>query len=132
MISNVLFRIAWATVAHMSHEGGDGMKLRDLARGSGNPTSVMPAFYMFWSRSRNQETSRLSRKSYESVPSSSSVMRFLTSLQQAAMVHVLRIFHRPRHLGSTVAFPVRTHNRHQNLRPRACRRPASLHFLIFE
>ena len=44
------------------------MKLRDLARGSSNPTSFMPAFHIFRSRFRNLETSRRSRKSYESVP----------------------------------------------------------------
>jgi len=50
----------------MSHEG-DGMKLRDLARGSSSPTSFMPALYIFRSRLRNGGTSRRSRKSYESV-----------------------------------------------------------------
>ena len=44
------------------------MKLRDLARGSSNPTSFMPAFHIFRSRFKNRETSRRSRKSYESVP----------------------------------------------------------------
>jgi len=65
---NISFRTAWATVIHMSDEG-DGMKLHDLARGSSNPASFMPAFHLFRSRSGNQETATLrSRKSHESVP----------------------------------------------------------------
>ena len=50
----------------MSYEGG-GMKLRDLAGSSRNPTSFMPAFRILWSRFGNRETARRSRKSYESV-----------------------------------------------------------------
>ena len=50
----------------MSYEGG-GMKLRDLARGSGNPTSFMPAFHIFRSRFGNQETTRRPHTSHESV-----------------------------------------------------------------
>jgi hypothetical protein len=51
----------------MSYEGG-GMKLRDLARSSSNPTSFMHALYIFRSRFRNRETSRHSRKSYDKRP----------------------------------------------------------------
>jgi len=130
--ANTSFQTAWATVIHESHEGG-GMKLRDLARSSGDSKSFMPAFHLFLSRFGSQETSRRSRKSYESVPRSSPTLRLLTLVQQAAMVPVLRFLHCPRYPGSPVTFPVRTHNRHQNLHPRTCRRPTSFpHFLIFE
>ena len=79
--SKVLFQTAWATVIHMSYEGS-GMKLRDLARGSGNPTSFMPAFHIIRSRFGNRETDRRSRNPYESVPrSSSTALRLLTLLQ---------------------------------------------------
>lgn len=58
------FCLAWATVIHMSYEGG-GMKLRDLARNSQNPTSFLPALRIFLSRFWNRETARRSRESYE-------------------------------------------------------------------
>jgi len=64
-------------VIHMSHEG-DGMKLRDLSRGSSNPTSFVPAFHILRYRFGNQEASRSSRKSYESVPISSRASPLLT------------------------------------------------------
>jgi len=119
-------------VIHMSHEGR-GMKLRDLARGSSNPTSVMTAFHIFRSRFGGQETSRRSRKSYEFVPRSFSAPRPLTLLQQTTVVSVLRVFRCPRHPGSTVTFPVWTDHRDQNLHSCTCHRPASfLHFLTFE
>jgi hypothetical protein len=51
----------------MSYEGG-GMKLRDLARNSQNPTSFLPAFRIFLSRFGNRETARCSRKSYDKRP----------------------------------------------------------------
>ena len=51
----------------MSHEG-DGMKLRDLASGSNNPTSFVPALHIFRSRFRDRGISGgRSRKSYEFV-----------------------------------------------------------------
>ena len=108
------------------------MKLRDLARGSSNPTSFMPAFHIFRSRFGNRETARRSRKSYEFVPTSPSALRLLTSLQQTAVVPVLDILRRPRHPGSPVTFPIRTHHGDRNFRKRMCRRPASLWFLILE
>ena len=80
-LSKVLFQTAWATVIHMSYEGS-GMELRDLARGSGSPTSFMPAFHIIRSRFGNREADRRSRKPYESVPrSSSTALRLLTLLQ---------------------------------------------------
>ena len=93
----------------MSYEGG-GMKLRDLAKGSSNPTSFMPAFHILWFRFRNREASRRSRKPYESVPGSSSALRLLTLPQQTAVVPVLRILRRPRHLGAPVTFPIWTNH----------------------
>jgi len=51
----------------MSYEG-DGMKLHDLAGGSRNSTSCLPAFHVFQSRFWNRKTARRSRESYESVP----------------------------------------------------------------
>ena len=116
---------------HESHQGG-GMKLRDLDRSSRNPKSFMPAFHLFLSRFGSRETSRHSRKSYESVSRSSPALHLLTFLQQATMVPVLGFLHCPRHPGSPVTFPVRTHYRDQYLPPCACCRPASLRFLIFE
>ena len=107
---------------HMSREG-DGMQLRDLARSSGNPMSLMPAFYIFRSRFGNRETSRRSRRSYESVPRSSSPLPLLTLPQQATLVLILSILRRPRHPGTPVTFPVRTHYEDRNLRPRTCCRP---------
>ena len=68
--SETLFQTAWATAIHMSYEGG-GMKLRDLARTSRNPTSFISALHIFRSRFGNRVTSRCSRKSNESVPRSS-------------------------------------------------------------
>jgi len=126
-----LFRTAWATVIHMSYEGG-GMKLRDLARGSSNPTSFMPALHIFRSRFGNPDTFRRSRKSYEFVPRLPSNTRLLTMLQQATVVPVLWTLRHPRRPGSRVTFPVRTHHRDKNLHPRTFRRPVSSNFLIFE
>ena len=59
---------------------GDGMKLRDLARSSGDPTSFVPALHLFRSRFKNQDTTGRSRKSYESVPKLSFVVHLLTLL----------------------------------------------------
>ena len=116
----------------MSHEGG-GMKMRDLARGSSSPTGFMPAFHIFRSRFRNRGTSGRSRKSYESVPrSSSSALCFLTLLQQTTMVPVLGILRPPCRLGSPVAIPIRTHRRDRNFYKCTCHKPTSLYFLIFE
>jgi len=92
------------------------MKLRDLARGSRNPTSFMPAFHIFRSRLWNRETSRRSRRSYEFVPRLSSALHFLTLLQQTAMVPILRILRRPRRPGSPVTLPIRTDHRDQDFR----------------
>ena len=117
---------------HMSHEGG-GMKLRDLARSSRNPTSFMPAIHIFRSRLRNGGTARRARKSYESVPDSSPALYLLISLQQTTMVPVHRVFCRPGHPGSPLTFHTRTHHGDQNFRPRAGHRTVSfLHFLMFE
>ncbi|KAF9645600.1 hypothetical protein BDM02DRAFT_490337 [Thelephora ganbajun] len=57
----------WATVIHMSYEG-DGIKLRDLARNSQNPTSFLPALRILLSRFGNRETARYSRRSYDKRP----------------------------------------------------------------
>jgi len=130
-ISKNLFQPAWASVIHMSYEG-DGIKLRDLARGSGNPTSIMPAFHIFLSRFKNQETSRRSRRSYESVLRSSFTLCLLILQQQATMVPVLRILSYPRYPGSPVTVLIRTHRGNRNFRERTYRRPVSLHLLMFE
>ena len=116
----------------MSYEGG-GMKLRDLAGSSRNPTSFFPAFRILWSRFGNRETARHSRKSYESVPRLHSALRLLILPQQTTVVRVHRILCRPRHPGTTVTFPVRAHHGDQDFRPRMCHIPASFsHLLIFE
>jgi len=108
------------------------MKLRDLARSSSSPTSFMPALHIFRSRFRNRETSRCSRRSYESVTRSSSTLRLLILLQQATMVTILGILRRPHHPGSPVTLPIRTHHGDQNLCQRTCNRPAFSFFsLIF-
>ena len=65
--SKTLFQTAWATVIHMSYEGG-GMKLRDLARGSCTSTSVMSALHVSRSRFGNRGAARQSQKSFEFVP----------------------------------------------------------------
>ena len=117
---------------HMSYEGGDGMKLCDLARSSGDPKSVMSALHLFRSRFGNRGAPKRLRKLHESVPRSSSALRLLTLLQQATMVPVPGILHSPRHPGSRVNFPIWTHHSDRNFRPRACRGPASLCFLICE
>ena len=72
-LSKTLSQTAWATVIHMSYEG-DGIKLRDLNKGSSDPKSFMPAFHILRSRLGNQGAARRSRKSYESVPKSSSAL----------------------------------------------------------
>jgi len=108
------------------------MKLRDLDRSSRNPTSFFPALHIFRSRFRNRETSRHSRKSYESVLRSSSALCCLTPLQSATVVPVLGVLRRPRHPGSPVTFPIRARRRHRNFHKCTCHRPASLYLLIFE
>ena len=131
-LSNTLFRIAWATVIHMSYEG-DGIRIRNLAKSTGDPTSPLPAFHIFRSRFGNQETSRRSRKSYESVPRSPSAPRLLTLPQQTTLVSVLSIIRRPRHPGCSDTLPVRTCRGDQNFCRRTYHRPASfLDFLIVE
>ena len=108
------------------------MKLRDLARGSSNPTSFMPAFHIFRSRFWNRETARHSRKSPESVSRSSSALRLLTSPQQTTVVPFLSILCPSRHPGSPITFPIRTYHGDRNLRKRKCIRSISSHFLILE
>jgi len=123
-LSNTLLQTAWATVMHKSYEGGDGMKLRDLARSSGDPKSFMPAFHLLRSRFGSRRTSRGSRKSYESVPVTSSALRILTLLQQTTVVVVLGILRRPCHPGTDVKFPIRAYHRDRCFRKRTCNRPS--------
>ena len=118
---------------HMGYEDGDGMKLRDLARSSGDPKSFTSAFYLLRSRIGNRKTARCSRKLYEFVPKSSSTPHLLTSLQQATMVPVFSVLRLPHHPGPPVTFPTWTHNGNQNFRPRTYHPLASfLQPLIFE
>jgi len=105
--SNSAFYIAWATVIHMSYEGG-GMKLCDLARSSHNPTNFLPALRILLSRFGNRETARYSRRSYESVFRSSPAPHDLMFLQQTTMVLVPGVLHSSRRPGSPVALPVWT------------------------
>jgi len=113
--------------------GGGGMKLRDLAGSSRDPTSFMPAFQILWSRFGNRETARRSRYSYESVSRSSSVPRLLILLQQTTMVTLHSILCHPCHPGSHLTFPIRTHHGDQNFCPRTRHRPASFsHHLILK
>ena len=94
----------------MSYEGS-GMKLRDLARGSGNPTSFMPAFHIIRSRFGNREADRRSRIPYESVSRSTpTALHLLTLLQQTTMVRVLRILCHPRRPGSHATIHIWTHH----------------------
>jgi len=105
------------------------MKLRDLARGSGNPTSLLPAFHILRSRFGNRETARVWRKPYESVPISASItLHLLTLLQQTTMVPTHSILRRPRHPGSPATLHIRTHHGNRSV----CRRPVSLYCLIFK
>ena len=113
----------------MSYEG-NGMKLRDLARGSSNSTSPMPALHIFRRRFWNPETSRRSRKSYESVHKLSTALRLLTLLQQTTMVTVLGILRHPSHPGSRVALLIRAHRGDRNLHNRTCHRAPFLYSLI--
>ena len=115
-ISNTLPQTAWATVIHMSYEGG-GMKLRDLARSSSDPTSFIPALHIFLSRFWNRGAAARSRRSYESVSRSSSAPRFLTLVQQTAMVPLRIILRRPRRPGSPDTIPTRAHHEDRNFRP---------------
>jgi len=109
------------------------MKLRDLARGSSDPMSFTPAFYIFRSRFRDRGLSRRLRKSYESVPRSSSALRLLTLLQQTTVVPILNILCRPRHPGSSVTLHIRTYRGDQGLHPCAYHKPVDkFDFLIPE
>lgn len=108
---------AWATVIHMSYDGG-GMKLSDLAKSSRNPTSFLPALRILLSRFRSQDTSRDTRKSYECVFRDPPIPHHLTFPQQTTMVPVRSVLHRPRSSWTPVAFPVRTDYGNPNLRPR--------------
>jgi len=111
----------------------DGMKLRDLARSSSSPTSVMPAFHTFRSRFWTRETASRSRKSSESVRRSSSALRLLTLMQRTTVVAFLGVLHCPRHPGSPTALPIWTHRGDRNFNPRTCYRSASFSYsLIFE
>ena len=100
------------------------MKLRDLARSSGDPKSFIPAFHLLRSRFGSRGTSRRSRKSYESVFIMSFGLCFLTFLQQTAVVAVLGILRRPCHPGSRIEFPLWTDHRDRRLRKRTCNRSA--------
>jgi len=71
-LSKIALYIAWATVIHMSYEGG-GIKFHDLARISRNPTNFLPALRILLSRLGNREMARNSRRSYEFVFRSSPV-----------------------------------------------------------
>ena len=109
------------------------MKLRDLARGSGNPTSLLSAFHILRCRFGNRETAKGCRKSCESVShSTSTTLRLLTPLQQTTVVPTPRTFRRPRHPGSRDTLPIRTYHGDQNFHKSTCHRPVSLCFLIFE
>ena len=117
----------------MSYEGCDGMKLRDLAKTSGDPESVMSALHLFRPRFWNRGKCKRSHESYKSVPRSPSTPLLLTLLQQRTVVPALRILRRPRHPGPLVTFHIRTHHRDQNPRPRTSHRHASfLDSLTFE
>ena len=124
---SVSITVAWATVIHMSYEES-GMKLRDLARNSQNPTSFLSALRIFLRRFVSPETARSSRGSYESV-FMSSVPRHLIFLQQTTMVPLHRVLHHPRYPVSHVTFPIWPYHGHRNLRPRMCYRPVSSSYL---
>ena len=129
-LRHYLPQTAWATVIHMSYDGG-GMKLHDLASNSDDATSPLTAVCVFWSRFRNRQTvGRRSRKSYESVSSSSSTLCLLKFLQQTAVVPIHRILRRPHHPASHTAFPIRTRCVDRNFRGCTCHRPSSLYQLI--
>jgi len=109
------------------------MKLRDLARGSSDPTSFLPAFHILRYRFGNREAFRFSRKSYESVPISPCTPPLLTLLQRTTMVPVPGVLRHPRHPESPVTFPIWTYHGDRNFCRRTCRGPTSfLHFLILE
>ena len=118
---------AWATVIHMSYEGG-GMKLRDLARSSQNPSNFFPAFRTFLSRLGNRGAIKDSRKAYEWVSRSSFTPHLLTSLQQTTMVPVFRVLHHHRNPWTPATFPVRAYHGDRNFHPRTCHKTALLFY----
>jgi len=100
------------------------MKLRDLAKGSSDPTSIVPAFHISMSRFGNRGAARGSRKSYESVPILSPTPHLLTLLQQTTVVLVLGILCRPCRPRGLLTFHIRSHRGNQRFRSCTCRRPA--------
>ena len=74
-----LFQLAWATAIHMSYEES-GMKMRDLAGNSQNPTSFLSALRICLRRFGSRETAT-PRELHELVFMSSSVSRHLIFLQ---------------------------------------------------
>ena len=105
------FQLAWATVIHMSYEE-NGMKLRDLAQNTQNPTSFLSAIRILLRRFGSRETARSLRGSYKSVFMSSSVPRHLIFLEQTTMVPVHRVLHYPRYPESHVTFPIWAYHSH--------------------
>ncbi|KAF8075860.1 hypothetical protein FPV67DRAFT_386387 [Lyophyllum atratum] len=69
---------AWATVIHQSSvRETPGIKLRDLAASSGDPTSAWTALRLLWDRAMYPGTSRRSREHYDARPWSLVILFFL-------------------------------------------------------
>ncbi|KAG6901638.1 hypothetical protein C0995_009739 [Termitomyces sp. Mi166 len=56
----------WATVIHQSHfDDSPGVRLRDLAATTENPTSALTALRLLWNRTMHPATARRSRRDYD-------------------------------------------------------------------
>ncbi|KAG6878853.1 hypothetical protein C0992_007115 [Termitomyces sp. T32_za158] len=57
---------AWATVIHQSHfDASPGVRLRDLAATTDDPTSALTALRLLWNRKKHPATAQRSRQNYE-------------------------------------------------------------------
>ncbi|KAF8890375.1 hypothetical protein BD779DRAFT_1610820 [Infundibulicybe gibba] len=80
----------WATVIHQSRvPNHPGVRLRDLAARSDDPTSAWSAVRLLWDRSVYLGTSRKSRKSYDTRPWSIYIFFFLFLVVAAASLPFL-------------------------------------------
>ncbi|KAJ6567347.1 hypothetical protein DFH09DRAFT_457648 [Mycena vulgaris] len=71
----------WATLIHQSRiSDNPGIRMRDLAAGSQDPTSILAALRLLWNRIFYRGTARRVRKSYDSRPWSLVVIFFLIVL----------------------------------------------------
>ncbi|KAK0205990.1 hypothetical protein DFS33DRAFT_1256607 [Desarmillaria ectypa] len=75
----------WATIIHQSHiNDAPGIRLRDLAAPSRDPTSTWPALQLLWSRFTYPGTVRRMRQKYDKRPWSLAIIFFLFNAILAA------------------------------------------------